>query len=585
MTNAETTALAIKLLQERSRDALLDGLGLASAQLGQDEMLAFMADLLLAAGADRDHIKARLVALLSARYGRSSEQASSAQLQLFAELLKRVAGETASPSPEPSDDQGPSDKPEPTPAAMAAKVIQQTNEEIASESVAQRVQRKAARDAILQAQRLAGEDGSGSAVPWPTHLPVREETLPIPDAELHCEDCGEERRVIRTETSWRMEYKTTAEVVVTRIPVLACASHHGGPVTLAVPPKPVDKGQMGFSLAARVLWLRTTHNLPVRRISEMMQAEGVPVTEEMTHTLICESGERLKPVAEAIHKEVQDAILVNLDDTPVDVLDDVVGKKERTTRKAHVWIAIGDERFAYFFATKSWKAAEAEKELGTIKGTLQGDGYKGFPKYAEGNAKQLAGCMAHLRRKLHKAVLAHDPRAVEAMALVQGLYRVEELSRLRNLDEDALLALRQERSVPIWNALIFWAKVVEPTIETGSTLGKAWTYLSNQRKPLEVFLNDGTVSIDNNAAERGLRRITIGRKLWLFFRDQTKLEHVTRLMSVATTARLHGVDELAYLTWLLEQVAIREWSAEAARKLLPAAWMALQKQPAEERGT
>ena len=90
--------------------------------------------------------------------------------------------------------------------------------------------------------------------------------------------------------------------------------------------------------------------------------------------------------------------------------------------------------------------------------------------------RDLAGCMAHLRRKLRVAMNARDPRATEALALVQGLYRVEELARLRLLDADQRLALRQERSVPIMGALVDWAEVVQPTIVKGSPLGKAWIY-------------------------------------------------------------------------------------------------------------
>lgn len=168
------------------------------------------------------------------------------------------------------------------------------------------------------------------------------------------------------------------------------------------------------------------------------------------------------------------------------------------------------------------------------------------------------------------------------MALIQGLYNVEKLARMRGLDAEGRLALRQERSVPIMKALIDWAQKVEPTIEIKSPLGKGWTYLSNQLDPLQAYLSDGNISIDNNAAERGLRRHTIGRKLWLFFRGQAKLEHITRIMSIVTTARLHGVDELAYLTWVLEQLARRTWSPAAARKLLPDAWIAMNKKKAKK---
>jgi len=579
MSGTEPSKVAIQLIKERSRDALVEGLDTTLTGMKHDEAVAFLADLILAMGADRDHLKARLASLLATKFGRSSEKSSTDQLDLFAEALRIVEGDT--PSDEPSDEG--TDEPEPDPTVAAAQLIEQTNAEVSALVAQQRQQRKAEREARRAARELARAQGEGDAT-WPTHLPIRQVYLELPEAQRICgdTDCELERKILRHETSWRLEYTTTTEVVVTYLPVAACPSHHGGPVTVPVPPKPVDKGRIGFSLAAQLLWLRITHNLPVRRIAEMMQAEGVPVTEQMIHTLICTTGERAKPLAAAILGEVQRATLVNLDDTPTDVHE---GHRKRKRRKARVWIALGDELFAYYFATKTWKAKEAEDALGTITGTLQGDGYKGFPKYAQRHDLTLAGCMAHLRRKLRKAVEAHDPRATLALALVNGMYRVEELARLQGLDAEGRLALRQERSAPIMKALIAWAEDVQPTIETGSPMGKAWTYLSNQLEPLQAYLSDGHVSIDNNAAERGLRRHTIGRKLWLFFRGQAKLEHVARLMSIATTARLHGVDELAYLTWVLEQLARRTWSDDAASQLLPDAWLALQNKPVEKVGT
>lgn len=581
MPTAEPTSAAIALLQERSRDALIEGLNSVLTDMGQsplqEEAVAFLADLLLAAGADRDHLKQRLVALLSGQFGSRSEKSSSEQLELFAQALRIATGKDPT-----STDEADETASAPTSPKTAAEIIEQTNTEIAAETEAQRQARKASRQARREAARLDAAANGGTVVPWPTHLPNHEETLDVPAEHRYCDDCGVERQVIGHETSWRLEYTTTVEVAITHTPVVACGSHHGGPLAAPVPPKPVDKGQLGFSLAAHILWLRITHNLPVRRISEMMQAEGAPVSEQMIHTLISVTGERCKPLVEAILSTVQQAALVNIDDTYTDVHE---GDGKRKRRRARVWIALGDERFAYFFATKTWKADEAEAALGPIKGVLQGDGYGGFPGYAEQHGVTLAGCMAHLRRKLRAVVKAKDPRATRAMALVNGLYRVEELARLRGLDTDGRLALRQERSVPIMAELLDWAREVAPTIVKGSPLGKAWTYLNNQQEPLQVFLHDGAVSIDNNAAERGLRRHTIGRKLWLFFRDQDKLEHVARLMSVLTTARLHGVDELAYLTWVLEQLARREWSAVAARTLLPAAWLAMKEQQAQEVGT
>jgi transposase len=317
-------------------------------------------------------------------------------------------------------------------------------------------------------------------------------------------DCKEERAVIGRETSWRLEYTTKSEVVVTHRLTRACHSHHGGPLTPAAPPKPVDKGHLGFDLAARAIVLRFGHNLPIHRLVEMFNDEGLPISEEILHTLFDTTSERVNPVIEALVARVRAAALLNLDDTPVLIVD----QKQATRRRGRIWLALGDGRWAWFFSTQTWKESEAEARLGKITGTLQGDGYTGFKKLAKKNGIALAGCMAHLRRKLRKAMLAHDPRATEAMALLHALYRVEELAKLQGLDADGVLALRKERSVPMMNALERWAREVAPTIESGSPLGQAWTYLDNPLPHLRQFLLDGRVSIDNNAAERGLRRIT-----------------------------------------------------------------------------
>jgi transposase len=582
MSAAPASTVAIELLKERSRDALVERLGTVLQEMSSDQAVAFLADLLLTMGADRDYLKQRLIDLTASRFGRSSEQSSADQLQLFAAALRQACGQSR-PEPEPKPEAETEAETEAKPVTpSAAELIAQTNQEIETEKAAQKARAAQARNARREAMRLDAEKNGGEQANWPAHLPHEEVTHPVPPEHCTCPDCGQRREIIGYNKSWRLEIRTQSVVVVELTPIVACKSHHGAPQSAPVSPKPVDKGHLGFSAASRLLFLRLTHNLPVARIAEMMQADGVPVSEDMIHTLIRVSGERAKPLVEAIQKQIQKARLVNIDDTHTDVHE---GEKERVRRRARVWLALGDEKFAYFFATRSWRASEAQQALGPLSGVLQGDGYAGFPRLAAAQGNTLAGCMSHLRRKLRKAVLAHDPRATLALALVNGMYRVDELAKRRGLGPDDLLRLRQERSVPMMAALLQWARDVAPTIETKGPLGQAWTYLKNQQEPLQVFLTDPTVTIDNNAAERGLRRITIGRKLWLFFRDQDKLEHVARLMSLVTTARLHGVNELAYLQWVLEQLARREWSADAATALLPDAWKAMREQQGQDLGT
>jgi hypothetical protein len=193
----------------------------------------------------------------------------------------------------------------------------------------------------------------------------------------------------------------------------------------------------------------------------------------------------------------------------------------------------------------------------------------------------LAGCSGHARREFFKSVKAKDPRAGLAMALIQGMYWVEKLAKLRHLGPENIAALRKEPSAPLVEALKRWTEDVAPTIVSGSELGKAWTYLQNQWPYLIVFLTDGSVSLTNDAAERGLRRITIARKLWLFVQNNKNAEWAAVLANLVATARPYGANELDYITWLPRELARREWSNEAARGLLPDVWLAAQEQSEE----
>jgi len=534
-----------------------------------------MTDLLLQSGVDRDHLKQRVAALIASRFGTKSEKSSDDQLALFAKLIQSIDGEDVDANKEPTEAKEPVAKPD------ISELMAQTEAEITAlvdqQRQAKRAEQQRRREAAKEA-RARGEQSES----WPANLPIREVTRDVPDDNKVCGDCDVERKVIGYQTSWRLEYTTEAEVVVTKTPVVACGGHHGGPLTEPVEPKPVDGGRMGFTLAGYILYLRYSQNLPVCRVVEMLNTEAVPVSEEMVHTLIRVTAERAKPVVDALADQVRQANVVNLDDTPVRVLKKD-GKPDR--HKARIWLALGDELWAWFFSTKTWAASEAENRLGDIKGTVQGDGYPGYPKFAAKQGVDLAGCWSHARRKIRKAVKTKDPRAGPAMALVQGMYRVEKLARLRKLDPDGVVALRQERSAPLMRALETWATEVAPSIVKGSPLGKAWTYLKNQWPKLQVFLTNGRVNISNDAAERGLRRIAIGRQLWLFFQNDKNAEWAAMLASLMATARLHGANELEYITWLLRQIARREWSPEAARCLLPDVWLASMNEESKERGS
>jgi transposase len=567
----ELTTLTLSLAAERSRENLLAKLQQLSS-LSQDELVAIVVEVLLLVGQDADRLKLRVAELMAARFARSAETVSAAQLALFASVLQVTEPPAIGNGEAP---EAPAANAKPT----VPQLIERTNAEIDALVLAKQ---KANAEEREQKRALRKAAASAAAGCWPTHLPIEERIIDVPSEHAHCGDseCDLERQVIGRETSWRLESETTTKVVLTHRLIRACPKHHGGPVITPVEPAAVDGGHIGFGIAARSLWLRFAHNLPVHRIAEMWQQDGLPISDDMLHTLFDTTARRATPVMAALIACVRAASVVNLDDTPVLILGTRAGPEHRARRRGRIWLALGDKKFAWFFATKSWKEEEAEQRLGKLTGVLQGDGYAGFKTLTRVLRIRQAGCMAHLRRKLLKALKAGDPRAAKALGLIEGMYRVEKLARLQELSAAGTLLLRQERSSPMMAALEAWAVEVAPGIERGSPLGQAWTYLDNQLLPLRVFLTDGRVSIDNNSVERGLRRITIGRKLWLFFRAERYVERAAVLGSLFLTARLHGADELAYMRWLLFELARREWSETAARQLLPDVWLA--KQQAQE---
>jgi hypothetical protein len=419
-------------------------------------------------------------------------------------------------------------------------------------------------------------------VPWPAHLRVETRFQEVPPELRSCGGCGETRTTARHERNWQIEVRVEAYVVDNHRPVLTCRCRQLAPVTVPVPPKPLEKSPVGMSVAAEIVSLRSAHQTPVRQITGMLNANGVPVSEGTVHAILAETGERLAPVAEAILHEVQSADAVNIDDTPVlCVVGEGEGKRER--KKARVWVAAGGQKFTAYLPTESWKGDDAEAVLGPMKGVIQGDGYAGFPRFAKRRGVGLAGCMAHLRRKFIKALEGADRRSVEPLFYIRGLYEVESLARRQNASDSERLALRQKNAVPIMSALLNWGENIASQIEPGSSLGKAWTYLKNQQIRLQTYLSNGHVEIDNNRAERELRPVAIGRQRWLFFRSWDKLKGFCAIMSVVRTAQHHGLNIRDYLTWLLQKVAQRHWSPEAARALLPAAYLAATNQPEQEK--
>ena len=200
------------------------------------------------------------------------------------------------------------------------------------------------------------------------------------------------------------------------------------------------------------------------------------------------------------------------------------------------------------------RASARSEHLKPFTGILQADGYAGFGQLYEGERIQEAACWAHARRKfydLHQA--KHSPIAAEALERIGALYAIE--AEIRGQPPDERGAIRQARAGPLLESLREWLRQTLARVSKKSELAKAIRYALTRWTALTRYRDDGRIEIDNNAAERALRAVALGRKNYLFCGSDAGGERAAAIYSLIGTAKLNGLDPEAYLRHVLERIA------------------------------
>jgi hypothetical protein len=208
--------------------------------------------------------------------------------------------------------------------------------------------------------------------------------------------------------------------------------------------------------------------------------------------------------------------------------------------------------------------------LGHYQGSVKVDAYGVEGGVYLGSARMRASCcLAHARRKFDEAQSSHPRLAAEALGFFQQLYDLED--RARELTAEARRALRQAEAAPLLARLRAWADEQAQSTLPKSKLGEALGYLRNQWEELTTYVQDSRLPIDNNATERDLRALTIGRKNWLFIGSPEAGPRAAILSTVVASAARHDLDVWAYLRDVLERLALGDGDLAS---LLPDAWAA-----------
>jgi transposase len=407
--------------------------------------------------------------------------------------------------------------------------------------------------------------------PIPDHIPRQEVEL-TPKGDC-CAGCGGTLRRLGEDVTEELEY-VPGRFIVNRIvrPRLACSGCERF-TQAPLPSRSIERGRPGPGLLAHVLVSKYADHLPLYRQSQIFDRDGLDLDRSTLADWVGKSTALLEPLAEAIGRHVRAGEAIFADDTPVAMLAPGTGK----TQTARLWIYGRDERpwgsstppAAWYRFSTDRKGQHPRDHLSGYAGWMHADGYAGFEDLYRAGAIREVACLAHVRRKfvdVHRA--QGSPIAEEAIRRIAQLYAVE--SEARGSPPDRRVAIRQARAKPIFEDLETWLAAQLPAISGKSPLATAIRYALVRMMRLRPYLEHGILEIDNNAAERGMRAIALGRKNYLFVGSEAGGKAAAIAYTLIETAKLNNVDPQA---WLADTLArLPDHKITRVEELLPWSW-------------
>jgi transposase len=392
--------------------------------------------------------------------------------------------------------------------------------------------------------------------PLPEHLP-REIHTHMPDHEA-CPDCGGRLRQLGEDVAEMLERVRACFKVIRHVrPKLSCDACDRI-VQAPAPSRPIDRGLAGPGLLAHVLVSKYADHLPLYRQSEIYAREGLDLDRSTLAGWVGATSELLAPLVEAVRVYVMSASKLHADDTPVPVLAPGNGK----TRIGRLWTYVRDDRpsgdtiapAVWFAYSPDRKGEHPQQHLKHYRGALQADAFAGFQQLYKGGTINEVACWAHARRKFHEIHIAHaSPTTAEAIERIAALYAIE--AEIRGSTPEIRRSIRQARARPLLDNMRTWMEATLAKLSRKSDTAAAIRYASSRWQALTRYVDDGQLEIDNNAAERALRVVALGRKNYLFCGSNAGGERAAAIYSLLGSAKLNGLDPELYLHQVLERIA------------------------------
>ena len=408
--------------------------------------------------------------------------------------------------------------------------------------------------------------------PLPAHLPRERVVIEAPSV---CPCCGGKLAKFGEDITETLEVVPRQwKVVQTVREKFTCRSCEA----ITQPPAPfhpIARGRAGPNLLAMILDAKFAQHLPLNRQSEVYAREGVDLDVSTLADWVGACTATLAPLNTLLRAHVLAGVRLHGDDTTVPVL--AKGK----TNTGRLWVYVRDDRpfggpappAAIFHYSPDRTAAHPNRHLALWQGILQADAYAGYNDLYAASRKPgpitEAGCWAHARRKFFElAELTKAPLAVEAVRRIDAIFAIERC--LNGASAEQRLATRTAQSAALVAELETWMRQIRLKLARQNEVSRAMDYMLKRWPSFSRFLVDGRICLTNNAAERALRGIAVGRKAWLFAGSDRGGERAAAIYCLIITAKLNDVDPRAWLADVLARIA--DQPASRLDALLPWNW-------------
>jgi transposase len=338
---------------------------------------------------------------------------------------------------------------------------------------------------------------------------------------------------------------------------------------------PIHRGRAGPNLLAEIVFGKYSLHLPLTRQSKVFANEGIDLDVSTMADWVGAIAASLAPLMKPMVVHALAGERIHADDTPVPVL--AKGK----THTGRLWVVVRDDRpfggpdppVAVYFYSPDRRGEHPQRFLEGYSGILQADAYSGFGQLYEpgrpAGAILEAACWAHARRAFFKiAELTKAPMALQAVGRIDALFAIER--EITGSAPQVRRAVRQERSRPLIADLESWMRASRAKLSSKNAMAKAFDYLLRRWASFTRFLDDGRVCLSNNAAERAIRPIAVGRRNWTFAGSDAGGHRAAAMYTLIETCRMNDIDPHA---WLADIIArLPSHPAKRIDELLPWNW-------------